>query len=131
MTIAEFINKVGFKVNTGDVQKVNDTISDIKSTATKLLGAIGIGFSLANMNALVEEFDAINDKINFAVSGLGDAKEAQKDILAAANAVKTSYSDMADVVKHLVQGFGIYSTLLERFIHPIHDAGDLGIVATG
>ena len=103
MTIAEFINKVGFKVNTGDVQKVNDTISDIKSTATKLLGAIGIGFSLANMNALVEEFDAINDKINFAVSGLGDAKEAQKDILAAANAVKTSYSDMADVVTNLVK----------------------------
>lgn len=103
MTIAEFINKVGFKVNTGDVQKVNDTISDIKSTATKLLGAIGIGFSLANMNALVEEFDAINDKINFAVSWLGDAKEAQKDILAAANAVKTSYSDMADVVTNLVK----------------------------
>ena len=103
MTISEFINKVGFKVNSGDVQKVNDTISDIKSTATKLLGAIGIGFSLVNMNALVEEFDAINDKINFAVSGLGDAKEAQKDILAAANAVKTSYSDMADVVTNLVK----------------------------
>lgn len=103
VTISEFINKVGFKVNSGDVQKVNDTISDIKSTATKVLGAIGIGFSLANMNALVEEFDAINDKINFAVSGLGDAKEAQKDILAAANAVKTSYSDMADVVTNLVK----------------------------
>ena len=103
VTISEFINKVGFKVNSGDVQKVNDTISDIKSTATKLLGAIGIGFSLVNMNALVEEFDAINDKINFAVSGLGDAKEAQKDILAAANAVKTSYSDMADVVTNLVK----------------------------
>lgn len=103
MTISEVINKVGFKVNSGDVQKVNDTISDIKSTATKVLGAIGIGFSLANMNALVEEFDAINDKINFAVSGLGDAKEAQKDILAAANAVKTSYSDMADVVTNLVK----------------------------
>lgn len=103
VTISEVINKVGFKVNSGDVQKVNDTISDIKSTATKVLGAIGIGFSLANMNALVEEFDAINDKINFAVSGLGDAKEAQKDILAAANAVKTSYSDMADVVTNLVK----------------------------
>lgn len=103
MTISEFINKVGFRVNSGDVQKVNDTIGDIKSTATKLLGAIGIGFSLVNMNALVEEFDAINDKINFAVSGLGDAKEAQREILTAANAVKTSYSDMADVVTNLVK----------------------------
>lgn len=103
VTVAEFINKVGFKVNNSDVQKVNDTIGDIKSTATKLLGAIGIGFSIVNMNALVEEFDAINDKINFAVSGLADAKEAQKDILTAANAVKTSYSDMANVVTNLVK----------------------------
>lgn len=103
MTVAEFINRVGFKVNEGDVQKVNGTINDIKATATKVLGAIGIGLSLTNMNALVEEFDAINDKINFAVSGLGDVKEAQKGILDAANAVKTSYSDMASVVTNLVK----------------------------
>ena len=103
VTIAEFFNKVGFKVNEGDVKKVNNTISDIKSTATKLLGAIGIGFSLANMNALVEEFDAINDKINYTVKGLGDVKEAQQGILDAANAVKTSYSDMANVVTNLVK----------------------------
>lgn len=103
VTIAEFFNKIGFKVNEGDVKKVNNTISDIKSTATKLLGAIGIGFSLANMNALVEEFDAINDKINYTVKGLGDVKEAQQGILDAANAVKTSYSDMANVVTNLVK----------------------------
>lgn len=103
MTVSQFVNKVLFKVDDSTVNKVNGTINDIKATATKVLGAIGIGFSLVNMNALVEEFDAINDKINFAVSGLGDAKEAQKDILAAANAVKTSYSDMADVVTNLVK----------------------------
>lgn len=103
VTIAEFFNKIGFKVNEGDVKKVNNTISDIKSTATKLLGAIGIGFSLANMNAMVEEFDAINDKINYTVKGLGDVKEAQQGILDAANAVKTSYSDMANVVTNLVK----------------------------
>lgn len=103
MTVSQFVNKVLFKVDDSTVDKVNGTIKDIKATATKVLGAIGIGFSLVNMNALVEEFDAINDKINFAVSGLGDAKEAQKDILAAANAVKTSYSDMAGVVTNLVK----------------------------
>ena len=103
MTVSQFVNKVLFKVDDSTVDKVNGTIKDIKATATKVLGAIGIGFSLVNMNALVEEFDAINDKINFAVSGLGDAKEAQKEILAAANAVKTSYSDMASVVTNLVK----------------------------
>ena len=50
MTIVKFINEVGFKVREGDVKKVNGTISDIKSTATKLLGAIGIGFSLTKIN---------------------------------------------------------------------------------
>ena len=34
VTIAEFFNKIGFKVNEGDVKKVNNTISDIKSTAS-------------------------------------------------------------------------------------------------
>lgn len=103
VTVSEFINKVGFKVNEGDVKKVNGTISDIKSTATKLLGAIGIGFSLSSMNTLVEEFDAVNDKINSAVSGLGDVKEAQKSILEAANEAKSSYSDMAGIVSNLVK----------------------------
>ena len=36
MIVSEFFNRVGFKVNTGDVNKVN----------SKALGVIGIGFSL-------------------------------------------------------------------------------------
>ena len=37
MTVAEFINRVGFKVKSEDVDKVNNTISGIKNTATRLL----------------------------------------------------------------------------------------------
>ena len=33
VTIAKFINEVGFKVREGDVKKVNGTISNIKNTA--------------------------------------------------------------------------------------------------
>lgn len=43
MTVTEFINKIGFKVKNEDVDKVNNTISGIKNTATRLLGAIGVG----------------------------------------------------------------------------------------
>lgn len=103
MTVSEFINKIGFKVKDDDVKKVNSTISNIKSTATKLLGTIGIGLSLTAINSLVEEFDAVNDKINYTVQGLGDVKSAQKDILDAANSVKMSYSSMAGVVTNLVK----------------------------
>ena len=60
VTVAEFFNKVGFKVDQESVNKVNGTIKDIKSTATKLLGAIGIGLSLSAINGLVEEFGAAN-----------------------------------------------------------------------
>lgn len=103
VTIAEFINKVGFKVNDGDVQKVNRTISGIKSTATKLLGAIGIGFSLSQLNALAEEFNGINDKLNYALEYSENMKDVQKEIVAAANNCKTSYGDMVDTIVNLKQ----------------------------
>ena len=72
MTISEFVNKVGFKVKDEDVKKVNDSISGIKDTATKLLGAIGIGFSLASINGLIEEFGRVNNQIKNATSALGE-----------------------------------------------------------
>lgn len=104
MTIAEFINKVGFKVKNEDVDKVNNTISGIKDTATKLLGAIGIGFSLTAVNGLVEEFTRVNNQIRNATEALGDQRDIQEEIMAAAEAARTSYSDTANVVSMLVKG---------------------------
>lgn len=104
MTVAEFINKVGFKVKNEDVDKVNNTITGIKDTATKLLGAIGIGFSLAAVNGLVEEFTRVNNQIRNATESLGDQREIQEEIMAAAEATRTSYSDTANVVSMLVKG---------------------------
>lgn len=103
MTIAEFFNKVGFKVNESDVKKVNNTIADIKSTATKLLGAIGIGFSLTQLNALAEEFNGINDKLNYALEYSEDMKDVQKEILASANNCRMAYGSMVDTIVSLKQ----------------------------
>lgn len=104
MTISEFINKVGFKVKEQDVDKVNNTISGIKDTATRLLGAIGVGLSLASVNELVEEFTRVNNQIRNATSALGEQREIQEQIMAAAEATKTSYSDTANVVSMLIKG---------------------------
>lgn len=104
VTIAEFINKVGFKVKNEDVDKVNNTISGIKDTATKLLGAIGIGFSLTAVNGLVEEFTRVNNQIRNATEALGDQRDIQEEIMAAAEATRMSYSDTANVVSMLVKG---------------------------
>lgn len=104
MTVAEFINRVGFKVKNEDVDKVNNTISGIKSTATRLLGALGVGLSLTAINGLVEEFTRVNNQIRNATEALGDQKEIQQEIMAAAEATRTSYSDTANVVSMLVKG---------------------------
>ena len=104
MTVAEFINRVGFKVKSEDVDKVNNTISGIKNTATRLLGALGVGLSLAAINGLVEEFTRVNNQIRNATDALGDQKEIQQEIMAAAEATRTSYSDTANVVAMLVKG---------------------------
>lgn len=103
MTVAEFVNKIGFKVKDKDVKEVNNTISNIKSTATKLLGAIGIGFSLTQLNAITEEFTQIKTQISNATSELGNQAEIQRKILDAASATRSEYSDTANMVSKLVK----------------------------
>lgn len=103
MTIAEFVNKIGFKVKDKDVKDVNNTISSIKNTATKLLGAIGVGFSLTQINAITEEFTQIKTQISNATSELGDQAEIQQKILDAASATRAEYSDTANMVSKLVK----------------------------
>lgn len=103
MTIVKFINEVGFKVREGDVKKVNDSIKSIKSTATKLLGAIGIGFSLTKINALVEEFGAANKQITSAVGEMENMDAVQGQVLQKANAARLAYTDMAGYVSNLAK----------------------------
>lgn len=102
MTIAKFINEVGFKVREGDVKKVNGTISNIKNTAAKLLGAIGIGFSLTQINALVEEFGRVNEQVKNSTAALGDQAEIQKKIMESARQTRSSYAETAGVISDLV-----------------------------
>ena len=100
MTVAEFINKVGFKVDQSSVTKVNNTISDIKSRAAKMLS---VGISLTAINALVEEFGAANQQIQSAVGGLKNMTNVQDLVLEKANEARLAYTDMAGYVSNLVK----------------------------
>ena len=102
MTIVKFINEVGFKVREGDVKKVNGTISDIQTTATTLLGAIGLGFSLTKLTALVEEFGRVNEQVKNSTAALGDQAEIQKKIMESARQTRSSYAETAGVISDLV-----------------------------
>ena len=91
------------KVDEKAQEKVISTLKSLRSMAVKTLGVIGIGFSLANMNALAEEFNGVNDMIRNATRELGEQAEIQQSILKAANEMKSSYGDTAKIVSNLVQ----------------------------
>lgn len=94
---------MGFKIDESSMKEVEGRIEGIKGFAMKALGAIGIGFSLTQMNALAEEFNGINDQIKNATAGLGEQKDIQQKIMQSANDTKMSYADTAKTVGALVQ----------------------------
>ena len=54
MTIRDIAVAFGYEVDEKSVSHAENTIKNIKGMATKLLGAIGIGFSIAGMASLAE-----------------------------------------------------------------------------
>ena len=111
MTIRDIAISFGYSVDRASEQKAEKSIQSLKSTATKLLGAIGIGFSLVKLKALSEEFNDINTKIKDATRGMGEQAEIQKAILSAANDAKQSYGDMADTVSKLARNTDVFDNL--------------------
>ena len=103
MTIRDIAIAFGYEIDKSSESAAENSIQGLKDKATTLLGAIGIGFSLIEMNQLMEEFDAYNNKIKSATQGMGEQEEIQQKILQAANETKTSYGETAKMVSNLVQ----------------------------
>ena len=102
MTIRDVLISLGFNVDESSANKAEHGVTNLKNKATKLLGAIGIGFTLVQLNALAEEFNGINDQIRQATDGMGEQKDIQQQILSAANGCKTAYGDMANTASKLM-----------------------------
>lgn len=103
MTLRELFIGLGYKVDEASEKKAEQGIQSFKDKATKILGAIGIGFSLANLNAISEEFRTTNDQIAQGTKLLGDQSEIQRKILESANRTRTTYGESAKVISNLVQ----------------------------
>lgn len=103
MVIRDIAILFGYQVDKKTESSAENSIKGLKDMATKLLGAIGIGFSLVQLNAISEEFTGINNQIRNATKELGNQKEIQQKILEAANDTKSSYADTAKMVSNLVQ----------------------------
>lgn len=103
MTIRDIAIAFGYEIDQNSENRVENSIQSLRDTATKLLGAIGVGFSLVAVNQLMEEFDGYNDQIQNATRNLGEQQEIQQRILEAANETKTSYGEMGNIISNLVQ----------------------------
>lgn len=102
MTIRDIAIAFGYKVDKKTEKAVNKSISDLKNTAKKALGAIGVGLSLVKANALIEEFKEVNLQLKNAVGEAENFEKVQNNVLNAANNVKVSYSTMTSYVKSLM-----------------------------
>ena len=109
MTIRDIAISFGYQIDKASEKKANDSIQSLKATATKLLGAIGIGFSLVKLKDIAEEFNGINDQIRDATQGMGDQAEIQQAILKTANETRQSYGDMADSIGKMVRNADVFS----------------------
>jgi len=110
MTLAEFINVVGFKVKDGDISKVNNSINTIKNTAQKALGAIGISLSIAGITSVIKdcvslasEAEEMQNKFDVVFQGMNEtveewAKNYSDAIGRNANDIKTYMADMQNLV---------------------------------
>ena len=103
MTLRELFIALGYQIDESSEKKAEQGIQNLKNKATQILGAIGIGFSLVNLNAISEEFRTTNDQIAQGTKLLGDQDEIQQKILESANRTRASYADTANVVSKLVQ----------------------------
>lgn len=102
------------KATDDGVKAAKSGIDEIKSYAKKLLGTLGIGFSLTQINNLVEEFGGINDTIRGATREMGNQADIQQKILQGAQDCREEYGVMAGDVTKLVQ--------LNSKLFPVDDA---------
>ena len=98
MTIRDIAIAFGFVVDKNSEKKVNDSINSLKNTATKMLGYLGVGFSLSQINEIVEQFKATNRQLKSVTGNLVNQKELQDRIMQSASNIRISYDATAKAV---------------------------------
>ena len=83
MTIRDIAIAFGYEVDKSSESKVNASINGLKNTATKLLGAIGVGLSLAGVQSFVNDckeeastVEEMQNKFDVVFQGMTDEVEA-------------------------------------------------------
>ncbi len=107
MTVEEFFISLGFKTNKSSVSKAQSEAEALKGTLTKVLGAIGIGFSISGIKNFVQEtaslaadLKATNTQFKQTFGDMADAaeeslKKVSENTGVAETRMKLAYSRMA------------------------------------
>ncbi len=107
MTIRDIVVAFGFEVDRNSERSAQNSITGIKNFATKVLGAIGIGFSIAGISGLAEaaaNVEALESQFSQVFGGI--ESEAEKRLQAISddtgvhvNRMKGSFSGIAAFAK--------------------------------
>lgn len=115
MTVGEFIYKIVFKTDSASKDKAESEMQGLASTAKKLLGAIGIGFSVKGAFEAIKscvsvssEVEEMQNKFDVVFSGISEDVEAWAESYADAigrnkNTIKGYLADQ----QNLLVGFGM------------------------
>lgn len=130
MTLREVFFSLGYKVDKNSEKKADSSIKSLKSTATKLLGAIGIGFSIsglaklaqaaADMEATASQFKQVFDGMETEASNALD--KIASDTGVATNRMKGSFTQIAAFAKTTGMETGDALALTERAMTAVADS---------
>lgn len=115
MTVGEFIYKIGFKTDPKSKSRAESEMGDLAAKAKKLLGAIGIGFSVKGAFEAIKacvtvssEVEEMQNKFDVVFQGMTEdvenwAKSYSDSIGRSTSAIKTYLADQ----QNLLVGFGM------------------------
>ena len=114
-TLAEFLIKLGFKVDDSSATKATETVSKLKSTLTKALGVIGITLSITKVAEFVSDSieaastaEQMQQKFDAVFTGMEDSADEWAESFAdsigrSKNDIKTYMAD----IQNLLVGMGM------------------------
>lgn len=94
---------VRFIADEKSIQTVNNAISQLKHAARTALGAIGVGFSLRELNRMSEEFRSIQNSMKAVFGTSEELQDVQEKIKETTRDVRGEYDKIASNVTDLVK----------------------------
>lgn len=130
MTLRELVVAFGFEVDKKSEKQAENSIKGLKSIATKLLGAIGIGFSIRGLSDLAQaaaDVEALNSQFTQVFGDMeAKAEDSLKSVADEAgsnvNRIRSSFTQLASFAKTTGADASEALTIAERGMKAASDS---------